>query len=740
MILFFISLLLVFAASYFITSIFAEKNSPLGIIYLLVSAFANVVVTFEILSLFSMITQWGVLILNVLICLVAYKLWKWLEKPLWKLDVKDFFCKFINAVKLDKYLLVLSVGFVVLIGVSVFLMSFMPVVNLDAGAYHVLRSVFWVTNKNLNHFSIADSRNLILPINSEILYAWVILFVKRLCWFGFFSFAGYILSVVSVYNILSLMNFGFRRKLWVIFILSAFSSVLVQISSTETDIIIAGLVTSSLYLFWYSVKNNKKVPIFFAALAYALAVGTKTPALTAVPAVGIAMTALSVYYLKKDFYKPILSFLYYSFFNFIIFSSYNYILNFIDYGNFLGSDPFMQVHRNQDGLLAIPANFIKYFFMFFDFTGFHWADFWGDKIISVRDALLSFLGLSNISDGLYNASKMINKSLLEPLMGLGVLGILVYLPCWLWSLIKPIFSKRKQTYFVFAFALMLVINIAVLSYQLQFMVYSIRFLMFFCVLSAPVLVYSYCKKNNFYKFIVVAFALFYMILASTHLWARPFLRIVKYMKKGYSVTQIREIATCGAFLKNVNDMPDWDKRKEYYNEACTVNNYIRENIDKRNKILYFSNSSADVLSMKMMEFEGYNIDFAVAEIINEVNLNKYNIIMTIFDEQFATNIRDFDKRKTDIYISPVTHKIYYRANPIVPCFYLNIQNKIITDLQNADDRAYMARCIISQNFYEMNNFKKIDELVVDIPPRNDGEEMIKYGYYFYENLNNPVIK
>ena len=40
----------------------------------------------------------------------------------------------------------------------------------------------------------------------------------------------------------------------------------------------------------------------------------------------------------------------------------------------------------------------------------------------------------------------------------------------------------------------------------------------------------------------------------------------------------------------------------------------------------------------------------------------------------------------------------------------------------------------------MNNFRKIDELVVDIPPRNDGEEMIKYGYYFYENLNNPVIK
>lgn len=740
MILFFVSLLLVFAASYFITSIFADKNSAQGIIYFLVSAFANVVLTFEILSLFSMITVWGVLILNVLFCLVSYKLWSFSEKPLWTLDVKGFWCKYLAAIKLDKYLLVLSVGFLILIAVSIFLMSFMPVVNLDAGGYHVLRSVFWVTNKNLNHFVIADSRNLVLPINSEILYAWVILFIKKLAWFGFFSFAGYILSVVSVYNILSLMKFSMRRKLWVIFVLSSFSSVLVQISSTETDIIIAGLVTSSLYLFWEAVKNNKKVPMYFSALAYALAVGTKTPAIMAVPAVGLAMTGLSVYYLKKDFYKPIVRFLYLSSINFFIFASYNYILNFIDYGNFFGSDAFMQVHRNQDGLLAIPANFIKYFFMFFDFTGFHWADYWGVKLVEVRDALLAYLGLANISDGLYNSGQLINKSLLEPLMGLGILGIIVYLPCWIWSLVKPLFSKKKQTIFIFAFALMLVINIAVMSYQLQFMVYSIRFLTFFCILSSPVLVYSYCKKNNIYKFIIASFALFYMILASTHLWARPFVRIVKYFKNGYTVTQVREIASCGAFLKDVKEMPAWSERNDYYNESCTVRNYIKNKIDKKNKILYFSNSSADLLLLKMMEFEGYDIDFGVAERIDKINLNKYNIIMTIFDEQFATDIKDFDKRKADVYISPVTHKVYFRANSIVPCFYLNTENKIITDLNNAQDRAYMARCILSSEFYKMNNFRKIDELDVDIPPRNDGEEMITYGYYFYENMNNPIKK
>ena len=33
----------------------------------------------------------------------------------------------------------------------------------------------------------------------------------------------------------------------------------------------------------------------------------------------------------------------------------------------------MTVHRNEYGLRAIPANFIKYMFMFFDFSGFKWG-------------------------------------------------------------------------------------------------------------------------------------------------------------------------------------------------------------------------------------------------------------------------------------------------------------------------------------------------------------------------------
>lgn len=369
MILFLISFLMVFLSSYFITSIIADKKSLEGFIYILLTAFANVVLTIEILSLLNAISPVGVLILNVIFLSGSIFIWNKKNRPLWIPNVKDFFHKFWKAIRKDKYIFILSIGFLILISSALFLASFMPVINADAGAYHVLRSLFWISNHNLNHFEIADTRNLILPINSEIVYAWILMFIKRSAWVGFVSFAGYLTAVFSLYGILSLMKLSMRRKLWTIFILSSFSSVICQVAGTETDIIIAGLILASMYLFWKGNIENKLVPVFMSALSYALAVGTKSTAFLAIPGTALFMIVISVYCNKKYFYKPLFKFLGFALINFIIFSSYNYVLNYINYGNPIGSEYFMTVHENLYGLRAIPANFIKYMFMFFVFQG-----------------------------------------------------------------------------------------------------------------------------------------------------------------------------------------------------------------------------------------------------------------------------------------------------------------------------------------------------------------------------------
>ena len=724
MLLFFISLMFVFFTSFFFVSVINSKKFYLSIIYFLLIAFTNIVLTFEVLSIFSAISRIGVLLLNILFFIISVICWYKFGKPHLKISLKSSVKRFLNTLIKDKYLLFLTLCSLFMCVVSLWLISFMPVVNPDAEGYHVLRSLFWISNHNLNHFSISEARCLDLPINSEILYAWVLLFIQKCVWFGMFSFLGFVLVVASLWGILSNIGFSIRRRLWVILITSSFASVIVQISGTETDIIISGLVLSSILLYWNSLKNGKKFPLFMSSLAYALAIGTKTPSIMLIPGVGVWMIAMSFYYRKKEFYKPFLLFLGFGVINFILFAAYNYILNFVDYGNIAGSASFLSAHRNHYGFKSVAADYIKYLFMFFDFTGFTWNQTLGVKLIHFRDELISNLGLFVSFDGLNSSdSSVSNNTLLEPLMGMGILGFIVYLPCLLYSLVKPLFSRRRKDWILFLFAMILVITIFVMAFQLQYMTYSIRFLTSFCVVSAPVLAYSYCRKNNFIKFIIVFFAIFYLLFVSTNLWARAATRIFSYFRHGATVSQVREIATCSGFFKNIEKNPSLMYNYPVFNIACGIRDKIKM-LDKRNKILYFSNASDTLLIIKMLEFSGYDIDFDVAENIENIDLNKYNLIMTIDDLQISTNVLKYEERNSDN---------EYITDGIV-CSYIDLNDMPIKSVSK--NYPYKSICRFTDYFYKKHGFKYYNEFAVDYTENGKTTVMT---YRFYENKNNPVI-
>ena len=749
MILFIISFLMVFITSYFITCLLVDEKHINGIFYLLLTAFANVVLTMEILSLFSAIYVPCVLALNLIFLVLSYVIWVKRGRPVWKIpfcDIKSFFRKYLICIKRDKYLAVLSVGFLIAVSTALFMSSFMPIMNFDAESYHALRSLFWIHNHNLNHFFVADIRNIAFPINSELIFVWVFMFIKRSAWVMYTAFAGFILAICGIYNILSLLKYSMRKKLWVILIISSLSSVVAQMTTTETDMIIAGLIISSIYLFWYGLKTKRLIPVFMSALAYALAVGTKTTACIMVPGCAIGFTALAVYYNKKEFYKPLLQFIGFGILNFIIFSSYNYILNFIDFGNMFGSKYILASHENFYGACAIVANFIKYLFMFVDFAGFAWNQFLGEHIESLRNAVLSALNMSMYKDGFFSLGS--NRStLIEPVMGMGVLGLILYLPFWFVALLKPLCSKNKRNIFIFGFALFLFINLLFISYKLAYMSYSIRFLMSFCVISSPILVYSYCRRNNPYKFIVVFFAMYYLCLVSTHLYSRPFAKILGYFKAGYTISQIRHIGQCSMFLFLDKLTPE--DRRMYsslcISESCMLRDYIKNNIDKRNRIIFFANTPMRLFVIKMLDFEGYNIDYGSLEDIENIDMSKYNLAIFIDNDQIITNIKQFDKRKYDISVKSA-EEIYDRTNSGNYCVYGRYTDEIVSATDNAGLVPFAVNCFFKDD-YITNNFKykylTTYTVNLNFGENNDGvteKDRLIWHYRFFENMSNPVIK
>jgi hypothetical protein len=296
--------------------------------------------------------------------------------------------------------------------------------------------------------------------------------------------------------------------------------------------------------------------------------------------------------------------------------------------------------------------------------------------------------------------------------------------------------RNRQTKMIFVFALMLFINIIVMSYQIQFMTFSIRFLTAFCVISAPVIAYSYCKKNNPYKFIVVFFAMFCLTLVSTSLWARPLRRIIVYIKGGYNVHQIREVAACSGFKKQAGDPNKINEEEVFFDTPCLVRNFIRKNFTKDDRFLFFTNTGTEVLTWQMMNFHGYHIDFGLMEDIDNIDLNKYSMIVTTGNGQKATNVVRWEDRKNDLVFGLTDDKVVYvkkMKNHDHPCYYLNNNEAIIGNPNDPKSAPYAVECILKDEFFKKNNLKREGKIHIEAVPE-PGKEMV-LNFLFYRNKN-----
>ena len=655
---FILSFLMVIFSSYLITSVFAPKKFGIGLLYLPIAAFAQMVGTIELLSLFGGICAAGIFSINVVVLILSVIFFKKSKKPLYVPDFKRTAVKIFHAMKKDKILAVMAVGFVFLIAFLVFINALMPINSYDALTYHLNRAAYWLSQGSLNHFLTPDDRNLVMPINSEILYTWVLAFLKNDWGLGFFSFTGYVMSVISLWGILDLFGFCTRKKLWSVFIISSFASVIAEASSAETDIIIAGLTLSSILFYLYSLNERKNSPIFFAALAYALAIGTKSPAAMALPGVMLLFLYFSFRKMGKSGFKPVAAFLGFLFLNFVLFAGYNYFLNFINYGNFLSSPGSYEYHRFYGGFKAYVANFIRYIFMMFDFSGFRYSEYVGQYILSFKFIIFDLLHIPHNIGVILSDGNKINNGLVDVKMGAGILGFLLFMPAIAVSMIMGfVKSNSEKMRSLLPFGILFFVNLLVLSGAVGYMVFSVRFLTYFILISSPVLVLSYQKKNPLVKLLILFFVLSYMLLISRYMAARPVGAMVNIIKKSTSISEAREIFRCGVFRGYVG--------KAAY---CHIRDKIKNDFPKGSKIVIFGSEQDRFYPIKMLEHQGYVIDTPLTEAVSDVDFSKYDYIIKINEVQFGSVIKKFKRGHNDYKI--VNNRFEFPQDVDPQCMYL----------------------------------------------------------------------
>ncbi len=630
---FLISFLMIFISSYFLASVFEIKKFKTALIYLYLIAFAQIVLSIELLSLFNAISKVGILILNAIILVGSFFFWKKHGRPLYRPQVVNYVRKILNAIKKDKMLGFMGVGFLFFIAVSVVLCAIFPVIEYDSLSYHFNRALEWVSQGSLAHFDIADDRNINMAINSEVLYTWFLTFFPKNMFIRFFTFVDYIFALVVLSSFLEVNGFSMRKRLWSLFLFTSIAGVTVGASGVETNIMIGALALAGVTLFQVGVKKSLLSPLYFSSLAFALGVGAKTSIFFMLPAVAIILLYFIYQHQRKSFMRYLFVFVGFSILNFILFASYNYVLNFIEFGNMMGSAGTIFHHKMSGGVKGYISGLVRHLVLLLDFTGFSYGFYLEKFVFALQNKLLSILHIPLDLNVISGNENQLNVILNDSVVGGGVVGVFVLLPCAFVAIVRGIlFNKSYKNRLLALLAVSIFVSIAVMSASIGFMKYSARFILSFLIFASPLFVISYIKSNkNIFKYIILFYVMSYFMVISTHIGARHFFKLINKYRQTHNITEVRNSFLCSTRMDLKGKMPFCVLRSELYK------------LPKGSKIALFPSHIDNTAIIKLMDFDGYVVDFLLLNKLHLYNLSDYDYIVFTSDKPISTYIQNPDE-------------------------------------------------------------------------------------------------
>ena len=667
---FLLSGLLIFISSYLLTSFFSKNSkNNLGIIYFFLIAFSQIILSFEILSLLNLISPKPFIICNGVILAAAVIFWIVKRFPLYKPKMITEFKNILKALKRDRLLIFLSLCFIVFI-VSEFLIArYNPVIFGDALSYYFPRVTAWLQNGNINHFITPDTRELIMPVNLEFLYMWALMFTKSDFGLALFPYTGFLFLLYVTYNFLGELGFSRRKRLWSVFVISSFIVLAVMSYTPCADVLIGALLLASLYLFYVYLKYDDKISIYFSTLCTALAVGIKTTAIIAFPSVFILLIITALLFKKEKLKKGLILYIFFLFINFMIFSSYNYILNIIQFHNPVSCPEQFLLNKFRGGFKGYLCNLIKYIFTFFDISAIKNINSYHYFITALQEKVLNLIGESSLSykseyfDGTFNY----DYDFTVAKCGLGAVGILTFIPSFFRSIVKGFKKNSSPKYkLLAALALSLAFNILIFSRVMLFTTFNLRYIVTFIVISIPIVVISYIRSNkNLFKWIIVYFMFVYLFLVAH---TQPVSIFLFYHKYKTVHPEVKNIESIMSIQGEEPDIFDYFIKKD------------------KSKIAVFSFRHEEaIFHILKLRLHGFILDRLLVENIEDYDLNNYDYIISSKNSYSSSNIMK-------------TNSKY--------CLYLDWKKQVTDNL----DEAAAVQCMVPFDYLVKKGFKPVDDV------------------------------
>lgn len=254
--------------------------SRLTVLFLLVTVSLNILVG-EILSLLGALDKaWLFLLLQFIFCLISgLLLWdprmRLFEKPLASLRFD-----FKKPRGLDWLLLTLIS---VILALSLYIGSLVPINNSDSLHTHLPRIYYWIQHGSMASWDAITVTQLNYPINLPLQGVWLFLLGGSERLFYLLPWFALLVTGVLIHSIARQLGTSQRGALFSSLLGISFPVVLLQTFSYQADVFVATLALASVAFLLEYLQDRRSITLFHSLLSLAISLGTKQTAFLFLP-------------------------------------------------------------------------------------------------------------------------------------------------------------------------------------------------------------------------------------------------------------------------------------------------------------------------------------------------------------------------------------------------------------------------------------------------------------------------
>ena len=290
-----LALLLVLVTSYLVLGLARLSGTVTVILAWAVAAWAQVVITLEVLSLFQAVTPAWVLASHVLVLVAMAIWWNRSGRPrpglAWPATRRPA-----GWARRHWPVVLLAACAALAAATSLFLVIFSVSNAWDSFSFHLARPALWRQNRSLAFFSTYSPIQNDAPFVAEVGMLWTMLFAGSGQYAALTQWVYLLLTPLALYGIARELKIPRPSAAFAALLFPTFPVVIAQASEAMSDLLLVGLFVTTVYFVLVACDRDDSSLVLWAwaAVSAGLLVGTKPTAYLLVP--GLALwVALWVY-------------------------------------------------------------------------------------------------------------------------------------------------------------------------------------------------------------------------------------------------------------------------------------------------------------------------------------------------------------------------------------------------------------------------------------------------------------